>query len=49
MVNSLLNISQEIRDFANDLDADLNFIKDATLDAATEVEAVTQYVLEAAA
>ena len=39
---------QEIRDFANGLDADLNFIKDATLDAATEVEAVTQYVLEAA-
>ena len=39
---------QEIRDFANDLDADLNFIKDATLDAATEVESVTQYVLEAA-
>ncbi|MEG2359882.1 acyl-CoA dehydrogenase C-terminal domain-containing protein [Acinetobacter sp.] len=39
---------QEIRDFANGLDADLNFIKDATLDAATEVESVTQYVLEAA-
>ena len=39
---------QEIRDFANNLDADLNFIKDATLDAAAEVEAVTQYILEAA-
>jgi alkylation response protein AidB-like acyl-CoA dehydrogenase len=39
---------QEIRDFTNDLDADLNFIKDATLDAAAEVESVTQYVLEAA-
>ena len=39
---------QEIRDFANSLDADLNFIKDATLDAATEVESVTQYVIEAA-
>ena len=39
---------QEIRDFANDLDADLNFIKDATLDAAAEIESVTQYVLEAA-
>ena len=39
---------QEIRDFANDLSADLNFIKDATLDAAAEVESVTQYVLEAA-
>ena len=39
---------QEIRDFANGLDADLNFIKDATLDAATEVESVTQYILEAA-
>jgi len=38
----------EIRDFANNLDADLNFIKDATLDAATEVESVTQYILEAA-
>ncbi|RZJ21106.1 acyl-CoA dehydrogenase C-terminal domain-containing protein [Acinetobacter sp.] len=38
---------QEIRDFANDLDADLNFIKDATLDAAAEVESVTQYILEA--
>ena len=38
----------EIRDFANSLDADLNFIKDATLDAATEVESVTQYILEAA-
>src|SRR5690606_16110348 len=39
---------QEIRDFANNLDADLNFIKDATLDAAAEVEAVTQFILEAA-
>lgn len=38
----------EIRDFTNGLDADLNFIKDATLDAATEVESVTQYVLNAA-
>ncbi len=38
---------QEIRDFANGLDADLNFIKDATLDAAAEVESVTQYILEA--
>ncbi len=38
----------EIRDFANSLDADLNFIKDATLDAATEIESVTQYILEAA-
>lgn len=38
----------EIRDFANGLDADLNFIKDATLDAATEVESVTQYILNAA-
>ncbi|QPF31692.1 acyl-CoA dehydrogenase C-terminal domain-containing protein [Acinetobacter lwoffii] len=38
----------EIRNFANSLDADLNFIKDATLDAATEVESVTQYILEAA-
>lgn len=39
----------EIRDFSNGLDADLNFIKDATLDAATEIEAVTQYILETAA
>ncbi|MFH7806367.1 acyl-CoA dehydrogenase [Acinetobacter sp. ANC 4218] len=38
---------QEIRDFANGLDADLNFIKDATLDAAAEVESVTQYILQA--
>lgn len=37
----------EIRNFANDLDAELNFIKDATLDAVTEVESVTQYILEA--
>ncbi|AXY55806.1 acyl-CoA dehydrogenase [Acinetobacter chinensis] len=40
---------QEIRDFANALDADLNFIKDATLDAATEVEDVTRYILAQAA
>lgn len=39
---------QEIRDFANDLDADLNFIKDATLDAAAEVQAVTQYIVDTA-
>ncbi len=39
----------EIRDFANTLAADLNFIKDATLDAATEVEAVTQFIIEQAA
>ena len=38
---------QEIRDFANDLDADLNFIKDATLDAAAEIQSVTQYIIEA--
>ena len=38
----------EIRDFANDLDADLNFIKDATLDVATEIEEVTQRILERA-
>ena len=39
---------QEIRDFANNMDSDLNYIKDATLDAAAEIESVTQYVLEAA-
>ena len=39
----------EIRDFANTLSSDLNFIKDATLDAATEVEAVTQFILQQAA
>ncbi|MFV5490602.1 acyl-CoA dehydrogenase C-terminal domain-containing protein [Acinetobacter sp. ASP199] len=39
---------QEIRDFTNALDADLNFIKDATLDAAAEIESVTQHILEAA-
>ena len=38
----------EIRDFANDLDSELNYIKDATLDAATELEVVTQLVLERA-
>ena len=38
----------EIRDFANDLDAELNYIKDATLDAATELEVITQLVLERA-
>ncbi|AMW79704.1 acyl-CoA dehydrogenase [Acinetobacter sp. TGL-Y2] len=38
----------EIRDFANDLDSELNFIKDATLDAATELEVMTQIVLERA-
>ena len=38
----------EIRDFANDLDAELNYIKDATLDAATELEVITQIVLERA-
>ncbi|QIO06835.1 acyl-CoA dehydrogenase C-terminal domain-containing protein [Acinetobacter shaoyimingii] len=39
---------EEIRDFANDLDSDLNYIKDATLDAATELEVITQTVLERA-
>ena len=38
----------EIRDFANDLDTDLNFIKDATLDVATEVDMITQHILERA-
>ncbi|WP_089605726.1 acyl-CoA dehydrogenase C-terminal domain-containing protein [Acinetobacter piscicola] len=38
----------EIRDFANGLDTDLNFIKDATLDVATEVDMITQHVLERA-
>ena len=37
----------EIRDFANGLSAELNFIKDATLDAAAEVEAVTQFIVNA--
>lgn len=39
----------EIRDFANELDTDLNFIKDATLDVATEIEMVTQRIIERAA
>lgn len=39
---------EEIRDFANALDSDLNYIKDATLDAATELEGITQLVLERA-
>ena len=38
----------EIRDFANELETDLNFIKDATLDVATEVDMITQLVLERA-
>lgn len=38
----------EIRDFANNLTPELNFIKDATLDAATELESVTQFILDAA-
>ena len=36
----------EIRDDVNQLSADLNFIKDATLDATTEIEVITQYILE---
>ncbi|MFC3903763.1 hypothetical protein SAMN05421749_10757 [Acinetobacter marinus] len=36
----------EIRDEVNQLGSELNFIKDATLDAATEVESITQYILE---
>ena len=39
---------EEIRDFANNLDTSLNFIKDATLDVATEVDMITQFVLERA-
>ncbi len=39
----------EIREEVNQLSADLNFIKDATLDAATEVEVITNYILERAA
>ncbi|GAA5016524.1 acyl-CoA dehydrogenase C-terminal domain-containing protein [Acinetobacter puyangensis] len=38
----------EIRDEVNALSSDLNFIKDATLDAATEVEVITRYILEQA-
>ena len=36
----------EIRDEVNQLGSDLNFIKDATLDAATEIEVITKYILE---
>ena len=39
----------EIRDFANGLDNELNFIKDATLDAATEIEAISRFIIEQAA
>lgn len=39
----------EIRNEVNQLDAELNFIKDATLDAAAEVEAITQYIIEQSA
>jgi alkylation response protein AidB-like acyl-CoA dehydrogenase len=39
---------EEIRDFANALSADLNYIKDATLDAVTELESITQVIIERA-
>lgn len=39
---------QEIRDEVNQLGSELNFIKDATLDAATEVETITHYILDRA-
>ncbi|AOA57479.1 acyl-CoA dehydrogenase C-terminal domain-containing protein [Acinetobacter larvae] len=39
---------EDIRDFANGLDPELNFIKDVTLDVATEVEMITQFILERA-
>ncbi len=38
----------EIRDFANELDPNLNFIKDATLDVVTEVEMITHFILDRA-
>jgi alkylation response protein AidB-like acyl-CoA dehydrogenase len=38
----------EIRDFANNMDTHLNFIKDATLDAATDIEAVSRFIIEQA-
>lgn len=36
----------EIREELNQFGSELNFIKDATLDAATEVEVITQYILD---
>ncbi|MHA3060470.1 acyl-CoA dehydrogenase C-terminal domain-containing protein [Acinetobacter sp. ANC 4636] len=39
---------EEIRNFVHDLDIELNFIKDLTLDACLEVEAITQRVIEQA-
>lgn len=39
---------EEIRNFVHDLDIELNFIKDFTLDACLEVEAITQRVIEQA-
>lgn len=38
----------EIRDEVNELSSKLNFIKDATLDAASELESLTNYVIEKA-
>ncbi|PVZ86040.1 acyl-CoA dehydrogenase [Serratia sp. S1B] len=37
---------EEIRNFVHDLDIELNLIKDFTLDACLEVEAITQRVIE---
>lgn len=46
-VHSLQNTSRKSVILPIAQDADLNFIKDATLDAAAEVESVTQYILQA--
>jgi alkylation response protein AidB-like acyl-CoA dehydrogenase len=44
----LQHFIHEIRDEVNGLPAELNFIKDATLDSATEIEMIAQYILEQA-
>lgn len=45
---SLYEYTAEIRNFVHDLDVELEYIKDSTLDACTEVEAITQFILEQA-
>ncbi|WP_343595671.1 acyl-CoA dehydrogenase C-terminal domain-containing protein [Acinetobacter sp.] len=45
---SLYEYTAEICNFVQDLDIELEYIKDCTLDACTEVEAITQFILEQA-
>ncbi|MEB3768192.1 acyl-CoA dehydrogenase C-terminal domain-containing protein [Acinetobacter sp. MD2] len=45
---SLFEYTAEIRSFVQDLGVELEYLKDCTLDACTEVEAITQFILEQA-